>query len=42
MLESKKTDEKFGALMAINNVASIGRQTRIIHNVNNIMPSVVD
>ena len=41
MLESKNTEEKFGALMAINNVASIGRQTRIIHNVNKIMPSVV-
>lgn len=41
MLASKNMEEKFGALMAINNVASIGRQTRIIHNVNKIMPSVV-
>ena len=41
MLESNNVEEKFGALLAINNVASIGRQTRIIHNVNKIMPAVV-
>lgn len=40
MLESKFTEEKFGALMAINKIARIGRETRIIHNVKMIMKSV--
>jgi len=40
MLESKVIEEKFGALMAINKIARIGRETRIIHNVKKIMTSV--
>ena len=40
MLESKNTEEKLGALMAINKIARIGRETRIIHNVKKIMPNV--
>jgi len=40
MLDSKNIEEKFGALMAINKIARIGRETRIIHNVKKIMPCV--
>ena len=40
MLDSKNQEEKFGALMAINKIARIGRETRIIHNVKKIMPWV--
>jgi len=40
MLDSKNTEEKFGALMAINKIARIGRETRIIHNVKKIMGNV--
>jgi len=40
MLESKLLEEKFGALMAINKIARIGRETRIIHNVKKIQKYV--
>jgi hypothetical protein len=44
MLDSKHVEEKFGALMAIDKIvtARIGRETRIIHNVKKIMPTVRD
>jgi uncharacterized protein (UPF0147 family) len=42
MLESKNVEEKFGALMSINKIARIGRETRIIHNVKKIMPYVMN
>ena len=41
MLDSVNLDWKFGALLAINKVARIGRETRIVHRVRNIMPSVL-
>ena len=40
MLESKKQEQVIGALMAINRVTKIGRETRIVHRVKRIMPVV--
>jgi hypothetical protein len=40
MLYSNQMDHKFGALLAINKIVRIGRETRIIHNVKMIMPAV--
>lgn len=42
MLLSKNIEEKFGALMAINKIARIGRETKIIHNVKNIIENVME
>ena len=42
MLYSNQMDHKFGALLAINKIVRIGRETRIIHNVKMIMPAVQD
>lgn len=41
MLDSKNQDHVFGALLAINKVARIGRETRIVHRVKKIMPHVL-
>ena len=41
MLDSKNQDHVFGALLAINKVARIGRETRIVHRVKKIMPYVL-
>ena len=42
MLNSTQMEHKFGALLAINKIVRIGRETRIIHNVKMIMPAVQD
>lgn len=42
MLQSSNLDYKFGAILAINKVVRIGRETRIVHNVKKIMQSVLD
>ena len=40
MLESNNVEHKFGAILAINKIVKIGRQTRIVHNVKKIMEQV--
>lgn len=42
MLQSSNLDAKFGAILAINKVVRIGRETRIVHNVKKIMQSVLE
>jgi hypothetical protein len=41
MLDSKNQDHIYGALLAINKVVRIGRETRIVHRVKSIMPFVL-
>jgi hypothetical protein len=41
MLDSKYPEQVYGALLAINKVSRIGRETRIVHRVKKMMPYVI-
>lgn len=41
MLKSSSVDHKMGAMLAINRIVKIGRETRIVHNVKKIMNDVL-
>ena len=41
MLDSKIPEHIYGALLAINKVSRIGRETRIVHRVKKMMPYVI-
>lgn len=41
MLESRQPQHVFGALIAMNKVTRIGRETRIVHRVKKMMPYVI-
>lgn len=41
MLKSNSVDHKMGAMLAINRIVKIGRETRIVHNVKKIMKDVL-
>jgi hypothetical protein len=42
MLDSKQPEHIYGALLAINKVSRIGRETRIVHRVKKMMPFVIE
>lgn len=42
MLTSSNLEYKYGAILAINKVVKVGRETRIVHNVKKIMQSVLE
>ena len=41
LLNSRETENKLGCFIAINKILSVGRETRIVHYVNKIMPMMM-
>jgi len=40
LLQSNEKENKLGCFMAINKILTVGRETRIVHYVNKIMPMI--